>query len=499
MRRRSRLLLALGLAAALADPAAAQTALRGSLDAAAEPELNVEVPADPGTSPPPDPSIAGNPSPYVDPNDDLSGANLPSDAAPDENAVEPIRRVGDFGGPSIAGETAPSRISEPLGRLRIAPEDDAYAPLGIRAGAFLLRPSIEVVAGHESNPLQSEDAQGSAYAGTRADLALEFDWSRHALGAGLRGFYREFRDVGGDEITGSADAQLRLDASSTTRFDLELRGAINSEDPSDPNVPDGVVNRPLILSAGATAGATWKPNRLSFTAEGLVDRYSYEDAELASGATVDNSDRDYTAYEMRLRSAYEVSAAFEPFVELALNRRVHERDFDDQGFELGSSGAAVSVGARFIPSPLLEMEMRLGYQRQRPRDDTREDFDGLLVDGSILWRATALTTARLTLETAFDETALPGSPGSISRAARFEVEHAFRRNLIAIAGIGYEWTDYVGTGREDDEYSADIGLEYRLNRSFALIARAAHERLDSSVPGADYTNTLVEIGLRIRR
>lgn len=498
MRQSSRLFLALGLGMTLAAPAAAQTALRGSLDAAAEPALPTEAALSDGTAAPVDPSIAGNASPYVEANDDLSGANLPSDTIAGE-VVAPIPRVGDFGQAQIAGDTAPSAVSEPIGRRRIAPDDDAYAPLGIRAGAFLLRPSIEAVVGHDSNPLQTPGGQGSAYAGTRADVALESDWSRHSLSAGVRGFYREFRDVGGDEITGSADARLRLDASSTTRFDLELRGAVNSEDPGDPNLPDGVVNRPLITSVGGTAGATWKPNRLSFTAEGLVDRYAYEDAELASGATVDNSDRDYTAYEMRLRTAYEVSAAFEPFVEVALNRRVHARRFDDQGFELGSDGAAISLGARFTPSALIETEMRVGYQRQRPRDDGLQDLDGLLVDGSILWRATALTSARLTLETAFDETALPGSPGSLSHAARFEVEHAFRRNLVAIAGIGYQHTDYVGTGRKDDEYSADIGLQYRLSRSFALIARAAHERLDSSIPGADYTNTLVEIGMRFRR
>lgn len=485
----------MGLGVCLAQPALAQSGLRGTL--ADEPVLG-EPAAGEDTAPPPDLSTAANASPYAEPEQRAdTGEPLPSDLEP---GAEPVTPVGLSDQPALAGEQALPLEVQPAGRRRIPrPQDDAYAPPGIRAGAFLLRPSVAAVAGYESNPLSAIEKRGSAYWGTRADLALESQWSRHELTSSVNGFYREFRDVGGDEITGTADTRLRLDVSRTTRLDLALRGSVRSEDPSDPNVPDGIVNRPLVASYGASAGGTWKPNRFGLTVEGLVDRYQYEDAELASGVTVDNSDRDFTAYQLRLRSGYEVSAAFEPFMELAFNRRVHEREIDNAGFERGSAGASLAVGARFQPSALLDIEGRVGYQRQRPEDDSLDDLDGLILDGSLVWRASALTTVRLTAQTAFDETTLPGSPGSISHAARAEIEHALRRNLVLTAGLGWQRTDYVGTGRTDDDYVVDVEFEYRLSPGVALIARAAHERQSSSVPDADYENTLVEVGLRFRR
>jgi hypothetical protein len=465
-------------------PAAAQSDLRGALDEV--PSTAAETsPDEPTTTI--DPAIAGNASPYERPD--------PADAA----ASSEIGRVGNFDDLAIAGDAAPSRLAGPTRRRARAVEEDPFAPIGIRAGAFILRPSIEVIAGHDSNPLNTPDGGGSAYVGTRGEMVLESDWVRHLLTSELRGVYREFRDEGGDELEGSANARLRLDASRTTRLDFEIRGAVDSDDPGDPNVPNGVVNRPLIASFGATAGATWKPNRLSFTTEGAVDRRVYEDAELASGERIDNSDRDYVAYELRLRAAYEVSAALEPFAEIAVNRRVHDLYVDNSGFERGSRGAAIAIGTRFTPSALIELEGRIGYQHQTPDDSSLDDLNGLLVDGSILWRPSALSTVRLTAQTAFDETTIPGSPGSISRAARLEIEHALRRNLVAIAGLGFQRTDYVDTALEDDEFTADLGLEWRLNRSFALTARAAYERLDSSAPDADYSSTLIEIGMRFRR
>jgi hypothetical protein len=60
------------------------------------------------------------------------------------------------GGPEAASPGAagpiPSRPPKPT------VEEDAFAPLGIRAGAFLLRPALEVTAGHDSNPARVSDA-----------------------------------------------------------------------------------------------------------------------------------------------------------------------------------------------------------------------------------------------------------------------------------------------------------------------------------------------------
>src|SRR3546814_4313229 len=61
--------------------------------------------------------------------------------------------------PMASGTNAPQRLA----RRRLRTEDDAYAPLGIRAGGFVLRPTSEVAGGYDSNPGRVKHGKGSAY------------------------------------------------------------------------------------------------------------------------------------------------------------------------------------------------------------------------------------------------------------------------------------------------------------------------------------------------
>ena len=68
--------------------------------------------------------------------------------------------------------------------------------------------------------------------------------------------------------------------------------------------------------------------------------------------------------------------------------------------------------------------------------------------------ASALTTFKLTAVTRADESTVPGVSGQFTREVTLQVDHAFRRWLIATGKFLYGNDDYVGSDRDDNRYSA---------------------------------------------
>jgi hypothetical protein len=433
-------------------------------------------------------------------NQPLAGGTDPV-AAPDDTFVGGVRPPDD--GPDVVGaiNNQPLGNAPPRRQRRRPPDDDAYAPLGVKAGSFLVRPTLDVSAGYNTNPAAAAGNQkGSAFGRVNGEVLVESDWSRHALTGGARGTYTYFmRNHDDNQLDFDANALGRMDISATTNATLGVRGAVTSERIGDPNLPAGVVDRPLIASYGATLGGNWKPNRLGVTLEGDVGRQTYENAKLGSGVTVNNSDRDYSAYELRLRTGYDVSDKLTPFVEVSTNTRQHDESIDRNGIARDSNGVSASLGARYNLTNLIELNASVGYRVQKYDDPTLPDLSGLLANGSLAWEATGLTTVTLTAATAFEETTLIGSSGSVNNTVGVNIEHRLRRNVILNAGMTFERADFSGVDRSDDTLRFEAGMEWRFNRSMALRANVAHERLMSSVGADDYNATLVQVGMRFRR
>ena len=64
----------------------------------------------------------------------------------------------------IAGTVNTSHLttaSATLLRRRTAVEEDPYAQLGLRAGAFLVLPAVEVTGGYDTNPARTPGGRGS--------------------------------------------------------------------------------------------------------------------------------------------------------------------------------------------------------------------------------------------------------------------------------------------------------------------------------------------------
>src|SRR5262249_17900901 len=132
-----------------------------------------------------------------------------------------------------------------------------------------------------------------------------------------------------------------------------------------------------------------------------------------------------------------------------------------QGY-YGKAGTTLDFDRKLIG------EVSLGYLTRSYRDPTLENIRGWTVDSALTWFATALTTVKLINATTVTETTLSGVSGAFTRLTTLQVDHAFRRWLIATVKFSRSIDDYVGLARKDLNYIASTAISYTLTRELWL-------------------------------
>jgi hypothetical protein len=385
-------------------------------------------------------------------------------------------------------------------RRRLLPEEDSFAPTGIDAGSFLLRPAIELIGGYNSNPARSATGKSSWYAVLSPELLVNSNWSRHELSANLRGSYTDYENAS-DLNRPSLDARVngRIDVTPLTRVDLEGRAIVGTDNPGSPNIQAGLARLPIYTTVGGSAGLGQRFNRVEVTLKGGVDRTVYQQSTFTDGSTVSNADRDFDRYFGELRASYELTPGVKPFVETGADRRVHDVVIDRTGVRRDSDGRYVKAGTTFELERTLTGDIALGYVERGYQDPTLPRISGPTFDASLTWLASALTAVKLSARTTIDETLLTGVAGAFTREVALEVDHAFRRWLVATLKLSGATVDYVGSPRADERYATAALITYKLTREVWLKGEYRHEWRHSNVAGNDYQADVVLVGARLQR
>ena len=450
--------------------------------------------------PPPEPPPLSNPPPEVHP---LTAANRPG-------AVLPVPPPEYF---DYAASTPPPTTPQPNtllpGTLPQRPlplaAGDPYAALGIRAGSFLLLPSLDLTAGYNTNPERVTGAGGAPYFIEAPELQVRSDWERHSLTADIIGSYTEY----GENLVPSLNVPYlnakidgRVDVTRDTQILLDQRFLINTDNPGSPNLRTNLqaqlAQLPLNFDVGETVGVAQQFNRLSFSLRGTFDRSTYDESLLTDGETSSNADRNFNQYAGILRAGYELDPGFKPFVELEGDERIHDEQFDRNGLQRDSVGASGKVGAAVDLFGSLTGEMAVGYVERTYQDPTLPNVSGVIADGSLLWQATPLTSAKLTATSQVYETIVAGASGELSRDVSLQIDHAFQYWLVGTLKGGYGNDNYVGVFT-DNRYFVSVGLAYKLTREMQIRTELRQDWLTTTEPGFTYTATTALIGLRLQR
>lgn len=397
-------------------------------------------------------------------------------------------------------EIGPAR--KPPKRKAHSEPPDPYAPLGIRAGTFDFYPAVELIGGYDTNPGQSADAEGAWLYTVQPELRVQSDWSRHELKANLRGSYNWYSPEQTPRLSrpyfnGTVDG--RVDVTRDTRIDLQGRTLVSTDNPGSPNLQAGLAKLPIYTTVGGSAGLGQRFNRLDLSIKGDFDRTVYQNSELTDGSTASNDDRNYNQYGGTLRGGYELTPGVVPFAEIEADTRKHDLNIDSFGYQRDSNGFTGKAGTTFELRGFLTGEIALGYTERKYEDPRLAGIDGLIGNASLAWMASALTTVTLSGTSGVSESTVPGVSGSLTRDVGLQVDHAFRRWLIGTVKFGYGNDDYIGLDRDDNRYSAGLGLTYKLNRSLQVKGEIDRRWLRSNESGNNYDETILLFGIRLQR
>ena len=425
-------------------------------------------------------------------------APTPSAAPP----RSPLLRIPDgtsTGGVAGTVNTAnlPSATTTLL-RRRTAIEDDPFAPLGLRTGAFVVLPAVEATGGFDSNPARVPGGKSSLFTVITPEVAAKSDWTRHEVTATLRGSYTAYDKTPElDRPTVDGKVTGRFDVTRNTALIGEGTLVVGTDNPGSPNVQAGLSRFPIYTTLGGTFGITQSFNRLEITAKGLAERTEYQDSHFTDGTTETNHDRDYDRFGGSLRASYDVMPGLKPFVEFSADTREHDLTVDRFGIERDSTGWIAKAGSTVQFTRLLTGEFALGWIERKYKDPTLPELNGFLFDGSLIYALSALTNVKLNASTVAAETTVPGTAGVLTRNAGVEIEHAFRRWLIGSVKFNYGNDDYVGSLRRDDRYALSASITYKLNRWASAKAEVREEWLRSTTPiGVNYDATVFLLGMK---
>jgi hypothetical protein len=447
--------------------------------------------------PPPDELPVSNPPPEIHP---LAAANR-------QGAVVAIPPAELF---DYSASTPPPTLPQPntfaLGTLPQRPlpmaESDPYAALGIRAGSFLLLPSLDLSGAYSTNPEHVPGGPPSAYAVAAPELQVRSDWSRHSLTADIAGTYTQYNadlvpSLNVPFLNSKIDG--RIDVTRDTQLNLEARALINTDNPGSPNLQAALAKLPLNFDVGDTIGVTQQFNRLSVSFKGTFDRATYDNSQLTDGTTSSNADRNFDQYAGITRIGYEIDPGMKPFVEVQGDQRIHDEQFDRNGLERDSTGITGKLGTAVDLFGSLTGEMALGYVDRKYQDPTLPNVTGVIADGTLIWQPTGLTTAKLTASSQVYETVLAGASGELSRDVNLEVDHAFRTWLIGSLRGGYGNDDYVGIPLSDNRWFASVGITYKFTREVQMNAQVRQDWQIATESGFSYNATSFLLGLRLQR
>ena len=379
-----------------------------------------------------------------------------------------------------------------LGVVPALAQESAYDAFGIRAGSFLLYPSLTSKLVFDSNVFALPTGEISDWAAvTTPRIAAESNWSRHSLMFELLARdVRYFNQTSQDHTDVHGRIVGRLDA----RRDLTIQGSLNLGRIYEPlgsgdapalaaePVPDTKFDAELALHKTF--------NRVKVTLSGGYQNNNYDDVPAIGGGTLDQDFRDGDAYEIGGRVAVAISPDTNVFGDVTYTRTEH----DNPSVTLSDSDTVrVLTGFEFAPSALVRGQVGAGYTWRGYDGLGIADEEGFAYLADIIWNPTPLVTVTIGGEGSIEDTTVVGASGRLSSSGHIMVDYELLRNLIVSPQVRIDHINYFGIARDDLFIVPGIRLDYMLNRRLHVGGEYFFTSRDSSVDIFDYERSLLGI------
>lgn len=374
---------------------------------------------------------------------------------------------------------------------------EGYEPLGIRAGNFMLFPSVDTKVIYDDNIFASpSDAVDDIRTEWSPSLQIKSFLPRHILNFALEGklvSFAENSDQNFANARANFDGALHIDHAHT--FAVSAMTQLVHEERNELNASRFAATPVPIHHSKLSAGLTRDVGRLYGTLSATAERFDYYDVDSLAGGNLDQDDRDTDIFSTQLRAGYRFSPGFEAIGKLKLLRHLHSAT----GLaDATATGYEALAGLGFQTSPLLRWRILGGYGIRDYDEVSRETTGTSLYEGHVEWLPTEKMTIYGSVSREISDFSGDGFSGWVETSVKARVEYEIYNNLFLKLGANLAHAEFQGINREDDIYSGEIGLEYYMNKNWLFTFSYEHEQRQSSNDLYDLSNNKFMIGAKLR-
>ncbi len=377
-----------------------------------------------------------------------------------------------------------------------------YQPKPVRAGTWIVNPSLGIGAEYSENVYAAADNEESdTILRLQPRVTARSDWNRHFLEVDVRADHREYLDL-------SAETHTQFKGGLRGRLDITRDWSANANagaqqlyhQRGEAGAADGVLEPTKYNLVYAGGGLQFQRERVELRVGTDFRDYGYDDLKLANGGIRDQSYRDHLRSQFDVRAAYAVS----PDIAVYVRGEVAQRDFDNLSpnainFDTDSLRGEVGVSVQ-LPQ-LVRADVAIGYMTEERSDASLNDTDSFVFDADLTWLPTELTkiTAGASRYTA--ETGQGTSPSALMSEFSVRADHELKRNILVFGRAVFRDETYeeIGAVSPDRTYTQfGIGGTYKLNPNAHFQLELENRSRDGGDnPSADYDQNLVNLTVKL--
>ncbi len=367
-----------------------------------------------------------------------------------------------------------------VGQNAVSEDETILADEKPRVGPFMLDGQVELSSVYDSNIFsQRTEPLDDTLVLIAPTLSATTDWERHRIGWSLGGTLGRHNKYSAEDYEDYwVDAEGRYDVNDDTNFFGGLGYAFAHEDRGSPNALQAGDEPTTFSSLTAHLGIGHELGEVELRIGATFEDLEFDDNGLPLvGGIAPNDLRDRRHTGLGGRLTWPVSDTLQAYGQATYDHRSYDHAAssgrDSSGYQAGG-GLLARLGNR------LQAEAYLGLLRQ--------DYDAALFDtvstvdfgGKLSWLPSRTTKVRLALDRSLEETTLTGSSSYLYTSLDAGVTHRLRPGITARGQLGMARATYQDVDRDDDYYTAEVGLQYELDRRWYLSANYRVNLRDSS-------------------
>lgn len=385
--------------------------------------------------------------------------------------------------------------------VRERPRPD-YDPLGIRAGGFIVLPSVQAGAGYSDNASQSSGGDGDGFAYVSPQVKVNSDWSRHRLmvTANTR-ILRYFDQSQLNQAAYDLGSSGRLDLGSDFALSGEARIGKLYESPTDGEINSDVAVLSHYRRINGGVRAELSTGRFRYIANVDYNAFEFSDIDLPGGGVRRQFDRDRDVVRLNGRVEYALSPSFSLYGQLSYDKIDYDSLLQNGDPNRDSDSARVLAGVSMDLQGLLRGVIGIGYAERSYKSPIYKDAQGLSLGARVEYFFSELTTFTMTANRSIRDANFSSSAAYYDNRFSFRADHELLRNMIISGYAEYAKIDYIDAPLKNDTYRLIGSGTYMASRTLALDFSAGFAKQSSNAAAVTgrFDEFRLQIGVTLQR